>query len=144
VAPPASWHVGGFLSIGGSNMTLTHDTVGCTIPTTYANTAQEAGCSGDINLIPYYDPPTVDLHITGAVIQHNLLEGSTDLAFCTYGGTKIGSHGANIVYRDNVFQRGSNGKCGAYGPVTGYETGNPGNVWTNNTWDSGGQVPPAL
>jgi hypothetical protein len=137
--PTGDSHLGGFLSIGGDNMRLEHNTVACDVRVN----ASGGGCSGDINLIPYYDPPATILHITGALIKHNLLVANIDLSFCTYGGTKIGSHGTNIVYQDNVFQRGSNAECGAYGPVTGFESGNSGNVWTNNKWNDGAVVNPA-
>jgi hypothetical protein len=43
----------------------------------------------------------------------------------------------NIVYRDNVFQRGANRKCAAYGPVTNFDSSAPGNVWSNNRYDDG-------
>jgi hypothetical protein len=133
VPPIADPHLGGILVMAGNNIRFEHNTVTCD-----ANN----GCSGDINLIPYYDPPTI-FYITGAIIKHNLLGASTHLSYCTYGGTKIGSHGTNIVYQDNVFQRGSNAQCGAYGPVTGFESGNAGNQWINNKWDNGAVVNPA-
>ena len=62
-------------------------------------------------------------------------------SYCTYGGEKSTSptpNSFNVVYRDNVFQRGSNGKCAAYGPVTDFDVRNTGNAWTCNIWDNGG------
>jgi len=123
-------HIGGALIMAGNNITFQHNTVWCESTT---------GCTGDINLIPYYDPPTV-FYITGALIKHNLFVANANASYCTYGGTKIASHGTNIVYQDNIFQRGSNNLCGTYGPVTDFEFGNAGNVWTNNKWDNGQTV----
>ena len=40
-------------------------------------------------------------------------------------------------------ERGTNQKCGAYGPVTGFDSAGDGNVFSNNTWqDDGSVVPP--
>jgi hypothetical protein len=131
------WHLGGFLSDGSTNITLTHNTVVCDHP---VNSLGE-GCTGDINLIPNFAP------VSGALIRRNLLGANTGSAYCTYGGEKPGSqyaHADHVVYQDNIFQRGTNRKCADYGPVTGFATGNPGNQWTNNRWDDGGTVPPAM
>ena len=64
--------------------------------------------------------------------------------FCAYGG---GTHGkpysndpanaTHIVFRNNVFQRGATGKCGAFGPITDFEASRSGNQWIDNTWDDG-------
>jgi len=70
------------------------------------------GCTGDINLIPHFGP----LH--GALIQGNLLGANIGSSFCTYGGAGVENPADHIVYKDNVFQRGTNGRCAAYGPVT--------------------------
>ena len=128
--PDQPWHLGGFLSDGGQQMTLRHNFVVCDAP---VNLVQE-GCTGDINLIPNFAA------INGALIEHNLLGANVGLSYCTYGGEKPSSttpNSYNVVYRDNVFQRGANGTCGAYGPVTDFNVRNAGNQWTNNTWDNG-------
>jgi hypothetical protein len=130
------WHLGGFLSDGSTNITLTHNTVVCD----HAVNPLGEGCTGDINLIPNFAP------VQGAQITRNLLGANTGSAYCTYGGEKSTSqfpHADHVVYQDNVFQRGTNRKCAAYGPVTGFAAGNPGNQWINNTWDDGKVVPPA-
>jgi hypothetical protein len=55
-----------------------------------------------------------------------------------YGGDKSTSPNPkadHVVYKDNVFARGSNGKCAAYGAVTGFDVTSTGNQWINNTWE---------
>ncbi|HSX16139.1 MAG TPA: hypothetical protein VLF40_05080 [Candidatus Saccharimonadales bacterium] len=97
------------------------------------------GCTGDLNLIPNF------ASINGALIEHNLFGASQDGSYCTYGGEKSTSstpHSYNVVYKDNIFQRGANNQCATYGPVTGFEISNSGNQWTNNKWDDGGTVNP--
>ena len=46
------------------------------------------------------------------------------------------------MFSNNVFQKGSNGRCGAYGPVTDFDTSGTGNTWFNNLWDDGTPVLP--
>ncbi len=132
------WHLGGFHSIGGTGYTITHNSVICDTPVNNVG----GGCSGDVVFIP--NPPDVDSTvISNALVQHNLMGASTSLSYCLYGGDRLpGKKGVNLVFKDNVFNRGSNGKCGDYGPVAGYGP-NTGNQWINNTWDNGGQVDPA-
>ncbi len=123
-------HLGGFLNSGGPNVTLRHNRIACDNPN---------GCTGDVVQLPDFGP------ITNALIENNLLEASDKLAYCTYAGWRpntFATKNHDIVYRGNVFVRGSNSKCGAYGPVTGWRD-NPGNVWENNTWDDGTVVAPA-
>lgn len=129
----ANWHLGGFLSDGGQNMTLVHNTVVCDHPVNPLN----EGCTGDINFIPNFAP------ISGALVQDNLFGANPDAAFCTYGGEKPSSpfpHSDHIVYLDNVFQRGGNGKCAGYGAVNAFNVAGPGNVWSGNVWDDGTTV----
>lgn len=130
--PPmqAEPHLGGFLNSGGPNVTLRHNRIACDNPN---------GCTGDVVQLPDFGP------ITNALIENNLLAASDKLAYCTYAGWRpndFATKNHDIVYRGNVFVRGSNSKCGAYGPVTGWRD-NPGNVWANNTWDDGTPVAPA-
>ena len=128
--PDQPWHLGGFLSDGGRDMTLRHNYVVCDQP---VNSVGD-GCTGDVNLIPNFAA------INGALIEHNLLGANIGSSFCTYGGEKSTTptpHSYNVVYRDNVFQRGPNGKCAAYGPLTDFNVANEGNQWTNNRWEDG-------
>jgi hypothetical protein len=129
------WHLGGFQSNGGTNIQLVHNTVVCDHPVNDVG----GGCTGDINLIP--DFATVS-HVT---LDRNFLGANIDGSYCTYGGEKSTTpypHADHVVYTGNVFQRGVNGKCGAYGPVTGFDVDGVGNQWTNNVWEDGTSVPP--
>lgn len=131
----AQWHLGGFLSEGGNNtLNLTHNYVICDAP----QYPPDGGCSGDINLIPNFEV------MRNVNITNNKLGASINLAYCTFGGEKSTSafpHGHDIKYHDNVFERGTNGKCGDFGPWTDFGTDftgvNSGNEWINNRFDDG-------
>jgi hypothetical protein len=136
------WHLGGFLAndtdgSGRSNVTLVHNTIVCDARTNPVG----GGCSGNVNLFPDFGP------VSGVVIRNNYFGASVDISYCVYGGTSKGkayeSGVRDIVFEDNVFQRGKNRKCGGYGPVTSFNTGLPGNRWRNNVWEDGATVPPA-
>jgi len=127
----SDWHLGGILVSGGTNIQLIHNRVHCEPPAT----SVDGGCTGDINILPDFGV------VSGVLVDSNLLMASTGLSYCTYGGNlKLGSD--HVVYRNNVFERGSNGKCGAYGPVTGFNINGIGNEWTNNVWDDGSPLRP--
>lgn len=122
------WHLGGFHTNGGSNYTLTHNSIFCEVP---ANSVGE-GCSGDVVLNSTFGPTS------HAKVTNNFMGAGLGLAFCTYTGTNTNSY---VVYSGNVFARGTNGKCGAYGPVSDWANAT-GNSWSNNTWDDGSVVNP--
>jgi hypothetical protein len=124
------------------NVTLRHNTLWCSFEGPFPN--DEIGCSADITGYPDFAP------IKNNTIDHNLLmANNVGIGFCAYGGGTQGkpyssdaTNATNIVFTNNVFQRGANGKCGTYGPVTDFITGRTGNVWSNNKWDNGAVVPP--
>jgi len=131
-------HNNAFMTNGGSDMTLVHNTLNCSVP----NKAPDGGCSSDLTLLGDF-----------AVVQRVLVDKNLLMAnnvgesYCAYGGTassKKFPNPNNIVYTNNVFQRGTNGKCASAGPITGFDTARPGNKWENNKWDDGAVVPPAL
>jgi hypothetical protein len=117
----------------GSNSVIRGNTIACDAP----DVAPDAGCSAA--LTGYGD---------FAVVQNNTIDGNLFVAgsggYCTYGGSTPGkpySTGTkNIKFTNNVWQRGSNGKCGSYGPITSFDSNAPGNVWSNNKWDNGAAV----
>ena len=125
------WHLGGFHSIGGTNYTLTHNYVICDTPVNDVG----GGCSGDIVFIPY------DKSISHANVFNNFNGASTSLAYCMYTGDKAGYPSSYMVFKDNVFARGTNGRCGDYGPVDQFVAGT-GNQWVGNIWDDGSVVTP--
>jgi hypothetical protein len=124
-------------------LTLKHNALGCDYTGPFDN--DELGCSADMSGYPDFAP------IMHATIDGNLfLSNNAGAGFCIYGGGTAGkpySGNANnatyIVIQNNVFQRGANGKCGTYGPVTDFIQGRTGNVWSNNKYDNGTTVSPA-
>jgi hypothetical protein len=129
-------HLGGFLTDGvAKNIKLIHNRIACDAP---ANNVG-GGCTGDVNLIPNFGP------VSGVLIQNNLFGANTGSAYCTFGGEKSTSpypHADHVVYQDNVFERGTNGRCADYGPVTDFNPNGVGNQWVNNTWSDAGPVSP--
>jgi hypothetical protein len=124
-------------------LTLRHNALGCDYQGPFPN--GELGCSADMSGYPDFAP------IKNATIDKNLfLSNNVGAGFCAYGGGTAGkpfsndaTNATNIVFTDNVFQRGANGKCGTFGHVTDYISGRTGNVWTNNLFDNGTTAPPA-
>jgi hypothetical protein len=122
--------------------TLIHNTLACDYHGPFPN--GEIGCSADISGYPDFAP------INRNTIVSNLLVANNDgIGFCDYGGGTAGkpfsgdpTNATYIVFRNNVFQRGANGKCGTYGPITDFITDRTGNEWTGNVWDSGELVRP--
>jgi len=134
-----NWHASAVRA--SQNTTYIHNTLACDwlIPT-----AQDGGCSADLTMYPDYAP------VTNVLIQNNLLVANpTGAAFCAYGGDipskPYGGDPTNATYIrfiDNVFQRGSNRDCAAYGPIDSFNVSRTGNVWSGNRWDSGELVVP--
>ena len=138
-APSGDTHLGGFLALGvqvpctgtdGACVELVHNSIVCDAPVN----VDGGGCTGDINLIPHYGP------LPGALIQDNFLGANTGSAACTFGGAGVEYPATGIVYRDNVFERGTNGKCAAYGPVAFFDPGASGNVWSGNRFEDGVEI----
>jgi hypothetical protein len=123
----AGAHQNGFLSLGGSQYTLTHNAVNCV-----------GGCTSDIAFLGH------DV-LSNAIMNRNLLLAS-HAAYCVYPGPNVKKTPYpvnNFLWENNVFQRGGNGKCGTYGPVYGwFPSQDTGNVWRGNTWDDGAALNP--
>ena len=82
--------------------------------------------------------------VSNVVARNNIFGASEDISYCVYGGssTKQYSSGVrNIQFEDNVFKRGVNRKCAAFGAITSFDTSLPGNVWKNNVWEDGPAIP---
>ncbi|HSX34116.1 MAG TPA: DUF4082 domain-containing protein [Candidatus Saccharimonadales bacterium] len=129
-----TWHLGGFLSNGGSNMQLSHNTISCDT----ANNIEGGGCSGDLNLYGDFEA------IQNITIDGNLFTANQDAGYCLaagYNASKTYGPGANNVsVINNTFQKGTTGFCAGFGVATDYKIGGtpaPGNVWTNNHYDDG-------
>jgi hypothetical protein len=108
---------------------LKHDSIYCV-----------GDCTSDISFIP-------NSNLSGITVSENLLVASLDASYCLYPSSDPPSKPGivnQVTVTDNVFQKGSNGKCGYYGPVSNWDTPNTtpgadgyGNVWSGNIWDDG-------
>ena len=128
-------HIQGFLTSGGNNMVLRHNSIACDPP----SEAQGEGCTADVALFG-------DLaQVNNVLVEKNLLLGGPYPAFCIYGGYQPGKAypiSTNIRIVDNVFERGPYRTCGRYGPTSSVEQGTGGSIWSRNTWTDGGTVAP--
>lgn len=126
-----SYHNNPFISNGGRGMLLRHNTLHCTA----ILNATDGGCTADLSLFGDFDP------ITDVWADKNFLRANnSSISFCAYGGNSPGKPypiATNIRYTDNIFERGPNGRCGVYGPVTSFQTTATGNVWSNNRFTDG-------
>jgi hypothetical protein len=131
-----SYHNNAFISNGGTNMLLRHNTLHCTA----LLNATDGGCTGDLTLLGDFDT------ISYVTAESNLfMANNSSISYCTYGGHTPGKpypNGHHVAYRNNVFQRGPNGKCGVYGAVTSFNPSASGNVWTGNIWSDGATLSP--
>jgi hypothetical protein len=117
-------------------LTLRHSTILCNAPV-----IGDAGCSADLTGYGDFAP------VKNNTIEGNLFKATAPSGgFCAYGGSSPGkpysSQASNIVFKNNVFERGQNRKCGSYGPITAFDSSRPGNVWVGNKWDDGTPIPP--
>jgi hypothetical protein len=121
--------------------TIRHNTLACTWTGSLAN---DTGCSADLAGYPDFAP------INHNTITANLFAANPSGAgFCAYGGATQGkpysgspTNATYIVFADNVWERGSNGKCGTYGPIVNFDKTRTGNQWTNNRFEDGTVIPP--
>ncbi|WP_181790517.1 DUF4082 domain-containing protein [Myxococcus llanfairpwllgwyngyllgogerychwyrndrobwllllantysiliogogogochensis] len=120
----------------GRNVTLRHNTIVCDAP----DVPPDAGCSAALTGYGDFAP------VENNLVENNFFPGTTG-GFCAYGGSSQGKpySGAtnNIRFIGNVFGRGQSGRCGWYGAITSFDTSEPGNVWSNNTWEDGTVLPPS-
>ncbi|MCZ4123022.1 hypothetical protein [Streptomyces sp. H39-S7] len=88
-------------------------------------TSAEQGASASIGL--FADTGVV----SNTVVDGNWIAGG---AYALYGGNK-GATGIKVT--NNVFSTQFHPKCGVYGPVTAWNAGGAGNVWSNNRMSTG-------
>ena len=134
--PGEAAHNNAFLSNGGSGMVVRHNTLHCTAELNDTG----GGCTADLSLFGDFAA------VTDVRVEDNLFKANASSAsYCAYGGTAPGKTyptATGVVFTGNVFERGSNGTCGVYGPVTSFDLAAEGNVWTGNTWDDGTTLTP--
>ena len=128
----SDWHGDGFISNGGSNMLLRHNTLACDSLPTGAGGA----CSAAVAAFGDFAP------IQNHTYDNNLFV-SSPAGYCMYAGydpaKPYGKLTKNVQVINNVFQRGSSGKCAVYGPVAAVAPSG-GNVFSGNVRDDGQPV----
>lgn len=137
--PPADdWHLGGFLSSGGSDIVIQRNTISCDP----ANNGFDGGCTGDLSLIADF---AANENVT---IDSNFLKANADAGYCLLAGYNAGKPfglGANnIDITNNIFQRGTTNQCAQFGVATDYSIAgspSPGSSWVNNKFDDGTVIP---
>jgi hypothetical protein len=129
-------HNNAFISNGGTDMVVRHNTLHCTA--TLNDTG--GGCTANLSLFGDFEP------IADVLVEDNLLKANDSSAsYCAYGGDAPGKpfpEATGIVFTGNVFERGANGMCGVYGPITSFKADAEGNLWRDNTWDDGSELVP--
>ncbi|WP_138180414.1 fascin domain-containing protein [Nakamurella multipartita] len=118
-------HRGAVGTNGGNNNQIINNVLMC----------EGVGCSAAIPMYGDFMP------VTGLLVQHNLL--ATTGSYCAYGGSvdsKPYPNGSNIRFIDNHFSTRYFPTCGRYGPITGFDNGVRGNVWTGNVWHETGRA----
>jgi hypothetical protein len=133
--PSGDYHLGGFLSNGGPNITSIHNSIMCDA----GHNADGGNCSGDLNFFGDAAP------VSNILVDKTLFGANPDISYCTYAGDsdptanghKPYPYADHVVYQNSIFQKGTTGKCGGYGPVSGFNPAEPGNQWINNFWDDG-------
>jgi hypothetical protein len=128
--PGQPQHLGGFLSNGGHDVTLRHNTIVCDVK----DNEFGGGCTGDAQIFAEFSP------LARFTFERNLFL-ATPGGFCTsFGfnpGKEFGDSPTFIVVTGNVWARGNNGKCAVYGPTTSFDPKGKGNVWGGNLWEDG-------
>ena len=119
--------------------TIVHNRIHCSAD----DTSSGGGCSANLTGYGDFEP------VQDNRIEKNLFV-ATPAGACAYGGSSgddgskpYGHLASNIVFIDNIFQRGSVNNCGFYFPITDFDDSRPGNQWTNNKWEDGAVLPPA-
>ena len=124
----------------GDGSVIRNNTLSCDAP----NVAPDAGCSADLTGYGDFAP------IRNNLIERNLFM-ATPGGTCAYGGSSgkngskpYGNQAANIVFRENVFQRKnalqSSGKCGYWFAIADFDKSRSGNQWLDNRWDDNSAV----
>jgi len=127
-------HENGFISNGGHDCLLRHNSLECN----RADNGHGGGCTAATSLFGDFDA------ISRFTFDHNLYVSPDVGSYCAYGGSGKSGRPDRVVFTNNIFQKGPNGHCGYYGPITAFDPARPGNVWTNNKYDDGTVVNSSL
>jgi len=115
-------HKDGIFSGDGTNVTIRHNNIEC-------NDGPVAGCTSAIGLLTDF------ANITYYTIDNNLLNTNGSYCFYGSGGPQKQFSSNHITFTNNHFGRKDSASCGFYGPVTYFDTSQPGMVWSGNVWD---------
>ena len=117
------------------NATLIHNSLHCS----YTDPQGERGCSADMSGYPDFAPIR-----NNTMIRNLFRANNVGQYYCAYGGATGGkpysndpTNATNIVFRENIFERGPNGRCGTGWAITDFACNRTGNVWQNNRWNTG-------
>lgn len=135
--PTRSFHTNAFITNGGHGIVLRGNTLHCDSILNNNN----GGCTADVSLFGDFER-VYDVLVEGNYLRAN----NSSISYCAYGGyqpSKPYPVATQIRYVDNVFERGTNAKCGVYGPVTSFQSSAAGNVWTGNRYTDGATVNPS-
>lgn len=134
--PAKSFHTNAFITNGGHGIVLRHNTLHCD-STLNSN---DGGCTADVSLFGDFE------RVYDVLVENNFLKANaSSISYCAYGGyqpSKPYPVATQIRYVNNVFERGTNRKCGVYGPVTSFQSSAAGNVWSGNRFDDGTVINP--
>jgi hypothetical protein len=130
-APPGSdWHVNGYLSNGGHDVVVRHNTLACDV--------SGGACTGPAASFGDFAP------LRDITYENNLFKAGPG-GYCLHAGhnpgKEFGKDPTRVSVVGNVFERGPGGKCGYWGPATSFLQGN-GNSWARNKFDDGTPVTP--
>jgi hypothetical protein len=129
IQPGSDWHGDGFTSNGGDNVLLRHNTLACDSKPT-----GNGACSAAVASYGDFAP------ITNHTYDNNLFV-SSPAGYCMYAGydpaKPYGKQTKNVVVTNNVFERGTSGKCAVFGPVAAVAPSGNGNVFSGNVWNDG-------
>lgn len=132
----SAYHNNAFISNGGSDLQIIHNRLDCSVP----ENGTGGGPTADASIFGDWAP------MTNVLFDNNLFMPTTGGYGGTFGYNPAKTYGSNptyIVVQNNVFQRGTSGICGVYGPVTSFLSSGTGNVWSNNRYEDETPIPPA-
>jgi hypothetical protein len=122
-------HKDGVYVGNGTDVKIQHSAIDC-------NDGSARGCTSAIGLLT--DFGTIN-HYT---ITRNLLNSIGSYCFYAAGGPSKPYGSEYITFTENIFGRADNAKCGFYGPVTYWNSSEPGMVWSSNRFSDGTVVNP--
>jgi len=141
VGPTGDVHTGAITTFGADGAIVRRNTIW----NSSSNNADGGGPTGDFQIFGDFGPNN------NILVEYNYLPATDGGYSCTLGynpGKPYGDNPTNIVFRHNIFTRGSNGKGGVFGTVTSFlnDAGNGttgvGNLYYDNVWkDTGASVP---